>query len=352
MFAFYLGWSMMQIPYYAWSGELSDDYDQRTRIASYQNVAGAIGLLLVLVLPTIIDQVAPGDGARKLGAMGALVLASLGLGLWLTLNAYPERPAPARPASGPGLWRTLVTVFSNGLLLRVLASDFAVMLGQTIRGTLFVFIVDRYMGLPAWSSGLFLAQFIFGIVAGPLWMAIGLRLGKSRAAVLGELAQAAINLGLLCLVRGEFALLVALTVAQGLTQGSGNLMLRAMVADVADAHRLATGEDRTALFFSVFSISMKAATAVAVGIALPLVAWLGFDPRTAHNGPAALKGLLLVFSLGPALAHLASAALIGGFPLDAAAHAEVRRRLREREGQGADAAAAGAAASAGSATIA
>ncbi|HOU94457.1 MAG TPA: hypothetical protein PLU22_25575, partial [Polyangiaceae bacterium] len=42
--------------------------------------------------------------------------------------------------------------------------------------------------------------------------------------------------------------------------------------------RLTTGEDRTALFYSVFSISMKAAMAAAVGIALPLVAWLGFDP--------------------------------------------------------------------------
>jgi Na+/melibiose symporter-like transporter len=108
-------------------------------------------------------------------------------------------------------------------------------------------------------------------------------------------------------------------------------MLRAMVADVADEDRLRTGEDRTALFFSVFSISTKAAMAVAVGVALPLVGWLGFDPKAAVNTPQALRGLLLVFALGPAIFHLVSAGLLAGFSLDATQHAEIRRRLAERE---------------------
>ena len=117
-----------------------------------------------------------------------------------------------------------------------------------------------------------------------------------------------------------------ITLAQGLAQGSGNLMLRAIVADVADKHRLDSGEDRAGLFFSVFSLAGKTATAVAVGIALPLIGWIGFDPR-GGNDAAALDGLLLVFALGPALAHALSAALIARFPLDEAAHSEIRRRL-------------------------
>jgi Na+/melibiose symporter-like transporter len=196
-----------------------------------------------------------------------------------------------------------------------------------------VFFVAVYMQQPAWASGLFLLQFVFGIVAGPIWMQAGYRLGKHRAAILGELTQVAINLGLLFVAPGRLPLLIALTTAQGLAQGSGNLMLRSMVADVADWQRLRTGEDRTGLFFSVFSISMKAAMAAAIGIALPLVAWLGFDPRSAHNSPQALEGLLFVFALGPALAHLVSAALVSGFPLDSSAHAAIRRQLDERDAE-------------------
>jgi len=102
------------------------------------------------------------------------------------------------------------------------------------------------------------------------------------------------------------------------------------VADIADKQRLETGEDRTALFFSVFSLAGKSATAVAVGVALPLVAAFGFHPgRT--NSTEALTALKLVFALGPALAHIASAALVARFSLDEARHGEIRRALEARE---------------------
>jgi Na+/melibiose symporter-like transporter len=122
------------------------------------------------------------------------------------------------------------------------------------------------------------------------------------------------------------AAMIALTIAQGLTQGSGNLMLRAMVGDVADAHRLETGHDRTGLFFSVFSLSIKLGPALGIGLALPLVAWFGFDPKVASQ-PEAIETLKYVFALGPAIAHVIAASLIWRFPLDEAAHAEIRDAL-------------------------
>lgn len=332
LFALYLGWSMMQIPYLAWSGEISGQYHERTRVATFQTVAGAVALLVVLILPTIIDQLNPRDGQLKLAAMGAVVLISLAVALPLTLRAFPEAPAAVQTREKRlPLFRTLAVIFGNRLLRRVLLSDFAVTVGQSTRAGLIVFFVTYYMGLPQWASGLYLFQFIFGVIAGPIWAQIGYRIGKHRTAVTGELVQVVINLGLLLVVPGQLGLLLALTVAQGLAQGSGNLMLRSMVADIADEHKLRTDEDRAALFFSAFSISAKAGMAIAVGIALPLVGWFGFDPQAAANTPEALKGLLYVFALGPAVAHLISAWLIHGFPLDEARHTEIRRALDERD---------------------
>jgi len=331
LFVFYLGWSMIQIPYLAWSGEISGDYHERTRIVTYQTVVGSTALLAVLILPTIVDQVRPGDAPLKLGVMGGAILLTLIPALLLALRSFPEPPLPAVRTERQPLLATIAIVLRDGPLMRVLLSDFAVTMGQNIRGTLFVFFVAIYMGLPHWASGLFLLQFVFGIAAGPIWMAIARRLGKHRTAVVGELVQVVINLGLLLVVPGELPLLLALTVAQGLAQGSGNLMLRAMVADAADRHRLETGEDRSALFFSVFSISMKGAMAAAVGLALPLVAWAGFDPASQHNNPEALHALLLLFALGPAIAHLLSAWLVWHFPIDEAAHSTIRRALDARD---------------------
>jgi len=326
LFFFYLGWTAVQIPFQAWSGEVSGEYHQRTRIATYQTVVTSGALLLTLILPTIADQLRPGDGRLQLTLMGALVLLSIVPALFLTLTALKEPPLPPLPVGKPSLRETIRAITGEPLLLRVLASDFAVTLAQNIRAALIVFFVSFYMGRPEWAGGLFLFQFVFGVFAGPIWLKIGRRYGKHRTAVAGELVQVGINLSLLLVTPDTFGLLLALTLAQGLAQGSGNLMLRAIVADVADKHRLDSGEDRTGLYYSVFSLAGKTATAVAVGIALPLVSWLGFDPKVA-NSPEALTGLLLVFALGPAIAHALSAALIARFPLDEAAHAEIRRQL-------------------------
>lgn len=331
LFLFYLGWSMIQIPYLAWSGELSDDYHERTRIATYGTVAGSLSLLLVLVLPTIIDQLYPEDAALKLASFGLVVIGGLALSLPLAFSAVDDRPRARSARASLPFGQTLMLIARDRLLLRVIASDFAVTTGQLIRSALIVFFVGAYMGRPDWASGLFLFQFVFGIAAGPIWMRIAARLGKHRTAILGELVQVAINLGLLLVTPARFPLLLALTLAQGLAQGSGNLMLRAIVADVADKHRLQTGADRTTLFFSVFSLTSKAGMAAAIGIALPLVAWFGFSP-TAPNTPAALDGLLYVFALGPALAHLMSAACLYGFPLGQAEQERIRRALAARAG--------------------
>lgn len=330
LFFFYLGWSMIEIPASAWAGELSRHFHGRTRVVSYQALLRAIGLLAVLVLPTILDQVEPGNGTLKLQLVGGFIIATLIPSLALTLFSVPEPPVPATPPVRQSFWRATSVIFSDRLLLRVLASDAVVTAGQSIRASLIVFFAVWYMGLPAWASGLYLLQFIFGVAAAPIWLRIGTRIGKRQAAISGEIAQAAINIGLLFVFPGGLPLLLALTIAQGLTQGSGNLMLRAMVADVADAHRLRTGHDRTGLFFSVFALSAKLGPAIGIGIALPLIAWLGFAAGP-HNDATALEGLKTVFALGPALAHIIATLIIWRFPLDEAAHAEIRRALDQRD---------------------
>ena len=333
LFVLYLGYSMIATPFSAWGGELSAAYHERTRVATYQQVMTALGLLLALVLPSLLIHRFAGQPRLQLAAMGAMVGLLLVPSLALGLGALPEPNPGPRPAGRIRVRHTFRLILGEHLLLRVLASNFSVRLGQGTRTALVVFFIAFYMGRPAWAPGLFLLQYLFGIAACPIWLAIGRRLGKERAAILGELIQMVINLCLLALTPHSIGLLIFLTVTQGLAQGSGNLMLRAIVADVADHHKLWSEEDRIGLFYSVFSLSDKAGVAVAIGIALPLVAWLGFDPKHA-NSPEVLSHLKLVFAAGPALAHLLSAAIIRGFPLNEARHTEIRRALSARDAAG------------------
>jgi Na+/melibiose symporter-like transporter len=334
LFGLYLGWTMIGTPFAAWASELSADYHERSRVQAFIQTGTAIGLVLTLLLPALLDQFAGHDPSGKIAAMGGFALATFLPSILLLLLRFREKPAPAAPATAPTL-PSLARFATNPLVLRVMASDFFVATGQGIRGALFVFYVATYMGLPKWASLLFLLQFVFGIFASPIWLNVGYRLGKHRAVIAGESAQILINLGLLFVSPGQFVPLLALTIAQGLAQGSGNLMLRAMVGDIADDQRLKTGKEQSGLLFSIFNVTNNAAAAAAVGLAYPLIGWFGFVPGRA-NSHAALAALALLFALGPAVGHFLSALIIWRFPLDERGHAALRAELdaRDRESAG------------------
>ena len=65
---------------------------------------------------------------------------------------------------------------------------------------------------------------------------------------------------------------------------------------------------------SIWSLGAKSTQALAVGISLPLLGLLGFDPRT-ENGPDEIAALRYVFALMPALFYLAAIITIRRFPI-------------------------------------
>ena len=329
LFALYLGWTMIGTPFAAWGSELTAGYHERSRVQTFLQTGAALGLMLTLLLPAIVDQLSTRSEFERIAAMGAFAVATFVPSVLVLLVFFREKPAPVA-ANRASAVTALKQFAVNPLVLRVMASDFFVATGQGIRGALFVFFVSAYMGLPKWASLLFLLQFVFGIFAAPLWLRIGYRFGKHQTVVLGEITQIVINLGLLFIVPGDFWPLLALTVAQGFAQGSGNLMLRAIVSDLADDHRLKTGKEQSGLLFSIFNVTNNAAAAAAVGLAYPLIGWFGFVPGHA-NSHAALDALAILFAIGPAAGHLFSAAIIWRFPLDERRHAELRTALDERD---------------------
>jgi len=301
----YLGWSMVTIPHLAWSGELSGGYHERSRVQAYYQTAKSLGALLVLALPAAMEWRGAVSQGEKVAAMGWFIVGTSLLATLALFFSTREAP-PGPPAPRVGIVKALGRIVGNTALVRVLLSDFFITLGQYIHGALFVFFVSSYMGLGHYAAGLFLLQFVFGVFASPLWLRISYRLGgKHRTVIAGELVQVAINLALLALAPGQLGWLLALIVAQGLAQGSGNLMLRAMVSDIADGEREKAGNGHGVLF-SIFSLSEKGATAVAVGVTFPLLALAGFHPGQA-NPESALASLKILYAVGPALAHVLAA---------------------------------------------
>ena len=96
----------------------------------------------------------------------------------------------------------------------------------------------------------------------------------------------------------------------GIPFPAGQILLRAMMADVGDEERLVSGEDRAGMLFALLTLTNKVGTALSTVVLLPL-AWVGFnEAEKATNTPFALNALTFLFVALPILVLLASSAII------------------------------------------
>ena len=90
-----------------------------------------------------------------------------------------------------------------------------------------------------------------------------------------------------------------------------------------------SGEDRTGLFFSVWSSANKLAVAVGGFVATTLVSWSGFQGHGA-NTPEQIEVLRMVFCVLPMFFYIAAFAVIWKYPISEARHLRLIGLLQRR----------------------
>ena len=76
-------------------------------------------------------------------------------------------------------------------------------------------------------------------------------------------------------------------------------------------------------------MTTKLALAIAVGVALPAVQWLGFSPEAPSETGRVV--LIVIYAVIPAVTKLVAVGIIWRFPLNAKRQVALRRRLALRE---------------------
>jgi Na+/melibiose symporter-like transporter len=96
----------------------------------------------------------------------------------------------------------------------------------------------------------------------------------------------------------------------GLALGGDLALAPSLLADVIEEEE--GGQGRAAgAYFGIWNFLNKMNLALAAGLALPLLAWLGYRPGTGAEGIGALS---VTYALIPSALKLAAAALLAGFP--------------------------------------
>lgn len=341
------------VPHMALGAELSADYDERTRVAGIRVFFTYLGAAVFIAAargvffrpsPAFPDgqldpSVYPPMGA-VFGVFMVLVVLASTFGTWRTIPGLPRPPPAARP---PGLARLVAeqreAYASRGFAVLVVS----LLCFFVARGV--ALALDLYVGTYFWGLGSDAVALpgaaLLGILVGsPLCSALAPRLDKRHLFVSGMgvyalLTMAPPLLHALGLFPGGAALkptLLATLFLSGVVGGAATVAAGSILADIADAHELATGRRQEGLFFGALSFARKASTGLGTAIGGLFLSAIAF-PTQAEPGqvdPALVTALGLCAGPGTALFGVAGVWVARRYRADRADHAAVQAALAAR----------------------
>ena len=300
----YTAYSLASVSYQAYGAEIATDAAERTRVTAWREGFGLAGVVVAAALPEILSR---HSGARAGFAQFAMLFAPLVLLAALATIAGSPRVAraPAPHVALRNLWLPLGNRRFRWLLATFMASGIA----AAIPATLVLFFVEDIVRRADLAAAFLVAYFAAGAAGLPGWLWLARRIGKARAWLCGMGLAIVAFVWASFLGPGEVKSFAVICVASGIALGADLAFPASMLADVIDDDE-ARGEARSeGSYFGLWNLVTKLNLALAAGIALPLVAGLGYAAGGA-NGPRALAALAFVYALVPCILKAGAAAIL------------------------------------------
>ncbi len=300
----YLAFSLATINHNAWGAELSSDPVERTRITATRETLALVGVVIASVVPALLGGAGgEGTGLPRFAIAFAVICVACAI---VTLALAPA--APRVPATAEPLLAGIRVPLANPDFRRLLAVFMLNGIASAVPATLVLFFIGDVLGAGP-RQGVFLAlYFVAGAAGMPLWVRLSARFGKIRAWRTSMVAAVIAFVWAALLGPGDTAAFAAICVLSGLAFGADLALPPSLLADVIGRH----GSMRsTGAYFGLWTLATKLNLALAAGIALPLLAALGYAPGS--RDPAALSALALVYAGVPSVLKLGAVVALSRF---------------------------------------
>lgn len=330
----------VNVPYAALTAELTQDYDERTRLSSVRMGFSILGGVLAAFFHGIIVSLYPQD--PKLGYMiSAAVWAFFIAGpCFITFfgTKEPDFAVNAKPAEkGYGFIDGLKVALSNKPFILVttiyMLSWLAIQFAQNNLQLYTKDWIKMDMGL---FSFLLLAIQFSSFIWVLIWAKVSEKIGKHNVYYLGTGFFVAALMGLFFLQPGQVVLTFILAAVAGIGISVGYLVPWSMVPDVVELDELETGQRREGIFYGFFVFLQKMGLALGLfisGWALELSGYVNATPGIPDPVQPASALFAIRMLIGPASAAvlLLSFLAVRAYPITRDRHAEIRAELDKRK---------------------
>lgn len=296
--AYFLFFTMFDVPYSSVGLEISPHLHERTDLASMRALFQVIGALLAATLPLVLKL----TGIDALQAITTVMIGLAIFGLIAFWFLVPVRKT-TETASRKSIITALRTAFSQPAYRQMITAFMLVQVANAFPAALMVLFIINVIGMPELINIALPLLILSSALFLPLWMFLSRLIGKRRTWMVSIMFCCAMLCFVPFLGAGDQWPLIAICIGLGAVFGCDTIMPTSILADIVYRTDQKSDGNFGGTFLAAKNSVSKLAFVAPLLIAFPLLEFLGFD-RSGANGQDELLALALFFGPLPILLRL------------------------------------------------
>ncbi len=322
-------WTLTNVPYYALTSELTDDYDERSGLTTYRMVMAVPAYLLgAAITPAIVGLFAlQRTGYAFIGILYGVISAIV---LLISAAGFRERKVAVEAKPEPNPFKSMGAALRNKPFVWLCAVYLTVNLSFAFIKILMAYYIEYQLLMKTQITLVMGLMLVCVTISLPFWQWLSRKMDKGPAYAIGMGVGALAVLVTFFLPHGATPLIYLVSVLAGFGFAANWIFPWAMVADVGDYDRLATGQQRSGMYYGVWGLATKVSEALALAAVGWILTGFGYVANVAQT-PYALLGIRLFFGLVPAAFIFIALPFLYKYPITRRSHAEVRAKLEAKD---------------------
>jgi GPH family glycoside/pentoside/hexuronide:cation symporter len=348
--------TLVVVPLYALTPEITLDYDERTSLTGYRMFFNLLASLVTAVAaPAIVDSVLASGATQQQGYLivGSLFGGLATLPLLLIFFFIRERDrsqqeieqgqAATLVDSVRTAWGNIPFRFATGLYMLNWITFDLVALALPFFVSYWISsgnLLEKALGLPV-ESAVFALLLITSVLVLPFWVWLSNRFNKNIAYIIGMSFWAVVQLLIFTIQPGQITYILVLSVLAGISVSTAHVLPDALFPDVIEWDELRTRRRQEGIYYGIKNFIRKMTGALAIFIALQVLGWFGYQapPEGAtffQQSPPTLMAIRILIGPFGALLLFSAVAMAWFYPLTRERHARIRKLLARRKERNTD----------------
>lgn len=322
-------WTMTNVPYYALTAELTDNYDERANLTAYRMLFAVPAFIIGAALtPIIVCQFA--TQRKGYAIMGILYGVIATLSLLICAWQIKEKNSKIDNENSKGeTISSLFLVFKNRPFVQLIISYGIINLAFALTKTLFAYIVsyqfkmEKQVPLVMFLMLASVAIFLFP------WKYLSQKFDKGKAYAIGLVVGAGAILATFLMPAKPTFLIYIIAIVAGIGFSANWVFPWAMVPDVVDYDYAESGIYRSGVYYGIWGFAYKLSEGLGIALSGWILQLFGYIPNAVQTEHA-LLGIRLFVGPVPAILFLISLPLLIWYPINRKKHEQILNKISQK----------------------